>query len=70
MRFTGILLGTFRDFDNVVMERSCVERTSWALALSDAQHLRSITEAAESESWIAAVETEGGEVIMPTVMVL
>jgi hypothetical protein len=37
MRFTGVLLGTFNGHDDVVMDRSCIERTTREAARVDAE---------------------------------
>lgn len=55
-RYTGILVGSFRDFNDVVMERSCVERGSKESALADAELMLRLTTDEDARGWVADVE--------------
>lgn len=57
MMFTGVLLGSFRDHEGVVMERCCVERGNYLQALDDAKELQRITQGDDVQTWTPAVET-------------
>lgn len=60
MRYTGILVGSFNGFHDVVMDRSCIERDNRESALEDAKLMLKLCvncdPKSDANSWIADVE--------------
>ena len=58
--YTGVILGCFWDHENVVLERSTIERASKEAALRDAEWLLANTNFAREDNARADVEVAEG----------